>query len=252
MLTITIGTHSLRNAMEKIHKVALSKTTVESIKNVCLMASECELKISATNLEQYASTSIYAEVHTTGGFILTETKEALKALKFFKDDTTVISYCKTSQSATFSCGGKSIAISNLISIDEFPAFPALGNITVDAEYDAGRLQARYKAVSYAASTDSGKPVLMGVHMHKNDIVACDGFRIALNKDESLHIAAPLNVPIAAYKYAADIMKDKIRIQSDRKYVQLSDDTSVVISRLFDGEFINYEKILGRVDKPTKV
>ena len=253
-MRITVNTAEFKNGMEKVFKVVAAKSYVPRMKNILLTADESGLYISASNLEQFAKMRIDAETTAEGSFGFSDTKTLLKAMKFFAAHQTMLEYEPTERtedgkvlragSVIIRCGGKK-ARQTTFEPDEFPSFPELdADILNQFEYSNKKLKERLATVGYAASTDDARPmILQGIYFKRADMVACDGFRLAVNTDESLQIENSFVTPPMAIKYVNEIMDEKLLFETDKKYIRITDkqNGATVVSRLLDGEYMDYSQ-----------
>ena len=255
-MKITVGKNEFKNAMEKIFKFAAKNSLVYILENIFLTASGNELCLSTTNLTQYAKTKINADITADMSFGFSDTKSLLKAMKFFTDDYVTLEYTEGLKDenkkvlipgkVTVLCGSKK-ATQNTLEADFCPEFPVLDDLlNNDMVYNNKKLKERFIAVKYAVSKDEGKRTLLGIYFKDSDMAACNGDILALNKDDKFTVNIPFIVPPAAISHVNDIMGEIILIRTDKKYIQFidgADDGTIIISRLYEGDFINYDKIL---------
>ena len=257
-IRITVNATEFKSAIEKISKVAAIKSYMQPLMNTCLTTDGDSLRISATNLEQYAEAKIGAHTESPAAFIFSDTKTLLKGMRFFTGDTVVLEYtpsktveksngngkqCTVPGEVIVSCGGKTMK-QQTFEASEFPEFPILEKKLLNHfEYCNKKLKERFTAISYAAATTSEKPVLQGICFRESDMVALDDYRIAINKDNNLSVNKPFVVPCAAIKLVNDIMSRQLRMSTDEEYIQFIDELAgiTLTSRLRRGEYLDYSK-----------
>lgn len=92
-----------------------------------------------------------------------------------------------------------------------------------------------------------KPIFQGIHFNNNDMVAIDGFKLAINSNDALNIDTPITVPESALKIAVDVLQGDIKITTDGKYISIKDDNTSVIIRLLGGEYHDYKRSIPTVN-----
>ncbi|MGE4353527.1 MAG: hypothetical protein AB7D36_05535 [Oscillospiraceae bacterium] len=238
-MKFTVNTKDFSEAMNKAFKGVAKKAYAAILENVQIVVHDNVCRVNSANLEQYVSTKIDAYGSDDMAFIFRDTKAVLKALKFFTGD--VIIFDQVGKNAVkMTCGTKKAEL--LISeADLFPDFPEVtGEQFV---YSADKLISRYNAVKYAVSNNDSRPVMMGIHFNNADIVTCDGWRLAMNTDDALTVNKPFTVMDNALKLCSDVLSGNITITANGKHVKFEDSNAVIISRLFDGEYFDYRKVI---------
>jgi DNA polymerase-3 subunit beta len=253
-MKIIINTHEYKAAMEKHAKVLPKKSYVCALHEIFVHVADDHIRLTAANFEQFASTTISASIidadDETRCFGISDTKVLLKGIKFFSSDDTTLEITK--DSVIIVCGGKKIKQSILPGSDciEFPVLDA--EKTNKATYSANALDRRFEAVKYAAKTDDNGGALTGICFNKNDMVAVDGYRLALNRDASLNFSSRFVVPVNALVLAGLMLDNNITIETDEKFIQFSDGSTILISRLLAGDFFNYETVMEPKVEETQI
>ena len=253
-MKITVSTYIFKDAMDKIFKV-IGKSTAPILENVLVRSEGGYIYLSATNLEQYVQIRISADTTADMGFVFSDTKSLLKAMKFFADDFITLEYVERENKSdskiikfgelTISCGGKK-AKQVVIYADEFPSFPELeGELTNDTLYSNAKLKERFNAIKYAVSTDSNRPALCGICFRETDMAANDGHRFSLNTDDGFLVAESFIVPCKAISLVNDILGESLSIKTTKKHIQFNDDENniTIISRLCEGTYADYPRYI---------
>ena len=103
-------------------------------------------------------------------------------MKFFKDGD--IQFETIDNKVKISCSGKK-AEQIIFKSDEFPEFPKV-EAKNSYKYTVDKLKNRFKSVNYAVSKSDSKPIFQGICFKDNRIIACNTFRLAINKDDNLN------------------------------------------------------------------
>ena len=105
---------------------------------------------------------------------------------------------------------------------------------------------------FAVATDDTRPILKGASFETEDndlcVVALDGYRLAKNITQIEGYTSKFKCvfPGRSLKEISNLLDDSediINIYFDRNYTMVEIDDTKIISRLLDGEFINYKQIL---------
>lgn len=260
-LTTTITTNSNNNMkavvlQENLHKALLFvgksaavKTQLPILSHILIETDAGRLKLSSTNLE----TSISFWV---GGSIETQGKVAVPARLFTELINTFV-HDKVFLTAeknvlTLSCGGSEATLSG-IDVAEFPPLPVRPEkrgveITMDV------LKNNLPFVLISASTDESRPLLTGVMFESKDnqtaLIATDGYRLSVKKlpqvkgigEEIIISARTLG---EAYRVMAEEKAGAVDLylSPDKNQVLLVMPQVQIATRLIEGEYPTYEKII---------
>ena len=139
--------------------------------------------------------------------------------------------------------------------DEFPLLPLVHK---EQEYavNAGVLKNMIRQTIFAVSTDEYKAAMTGEQMRIADgalkMAAVDGFRLAIReeamKDEEVREAVEVIVPAKALGELIKILPGDeeavVYVYFTEKHVLFELDQCRIVSRLIEGEFIQYEHFFG--------
>ena len=137
--------------------------------------------------------------------------------------------------------------------DEFPTIKDSEGEGNKLLLDSKLFMNMVRKTSFAASSDTSKPILTGVYIQlKKDsmtMVAIDGFRIAISEEPAVNetetsviISAKILNEIAKIIAENDI-EGNIEVIADQKSaIFLIEDIKIVV-KIFEGQFIDYERIV---------
>lgn len=239
---------NLHQALSAILRTVTTKSDLPVLSNILLETKEGKLFLSATNLEMGIQTSIGGKTEENGSItapakLLGEFVATLPADKihlYLKDGNLVVK------------GPNSQAQFATISASEFPPFPTVGQKTYTLSGESIKQIASH--VAFAASSDEGRPVLTGLLIKQVDkdlqIAATDGFRLSVQKLSGETTSFPdVIIPARVIQEVAKILNDKkaenVSIQPSVNENQLifSIADTQIFSRLLEGEFPNYQRII---------
>lgn len=224
------------------------RSTLPVLDNILLSAEGKKLKVAATNLEIGVIKNLTVEVEVAGE--ITVPAKTLVELISCLGQTKVI---VESQGEILNVeSGKLKAQINGISATEFPAIPLSSNPGVSFPKEVFLTSSQ---ILFASAVDEGRPVLTGVLTDvkdgKLDFVATDGFRLAHRQVALAKTAAQFKslIPKRTFEEVLRIMSEedveevKIATSSDQNQIIFTLGQSVVSSRLIEGRFPAWEKII---------
>lgn len=210
------------------------------------------LKIAATNLEIGVIRSINVEVFEEGN-ITVPAKTLIELISGLGQSKVTIA---TEGENLVLESNKFKASINCISATEFPAIPLS---TKDGVELSKEIVLSSSQILFAAAVDEGRPVLTGVLTDvsggKVDFVATDGFRLAHRRVElqGKEIQFKSLIPRRTFEEVLRIISetevDKIELaaSSDQNQVVFNLGKTLLSSRLIEGQFPSWEKII-----PTEI
>ena len=238
-MKFTVNTNEFKTVMEKVIKATM-KGNIPTLENIHVTISNSICRLHATNLTTTIISSVPTNTTETIDFILDDVKNVCKAMKFFKEYE--IAFNIDENKLTMSCGDKKISQNIKIETEKDNVFPCINEVISDKEYtyNVSDLKKRVNLINYAVAKSDNRPILQGIHFNGIDMVTLDGFRLAVNSNDSLNIDTPITVPETALKIAVDVLQGNIKITTDKKYISISDENTSIIIRLLNGEYHNYK------------
>ncbi len=255
-MKFTCEQQSLVKALNTVTKAVTSRTTIPILKGILLNITDGQLILSASDLEISIEKKIDVNVIEEGSVVV--------MARLFSD---IIRKLPNEEILISDEGNGKILIKT--SFSEFnivglkaDEFPSLGNInTEDVDklvFDKDLLKDMIKKSSFAASTDESKGIIVGVLIeckdHFMNMVALDGFRMAVikenmisEKDQHVIISAKLLNEVSKIISDEEPAGD-IEMFLDQKKTLIKIDSTKVILRLLEGQFIKYRDILPKEKK----
>jgi len=239
----------LLDGLNTVAKAISSRATTPILECVLLTASEKGLKLTANDLELAIETDfIEAEVLEEGSValdakIFNDIARAMpdKHIEISSDDKnlTVIKSGKTE----FKILGM-----NAVEFPELPAVDKVGAYVVASN----EFKNMIRQTVFSVSIDPSKPVLCGqllnIKGEEITIVSVDGFRISLRKSITQSSSGDLKIVIPA-KTMTEVGRilptdndAAIKFYATDKHVLFEIENCIIVSRLLEGEFINYENM----------
>lgn len=233
-----------------VQKAINGKTTLELLKGILLTAKEGTLNLTGYDLEIGIDTHIQAEVVEEGEIVINA--------RLFGDivrklpDTFVEIETDSDNNVYINCLNSRFKIKG----DSAVEYPRLPDVNENDLYNIPQdlLKNMIKQTVFAISQDQTKPILMGELLEIVDgnisLVAIDGYRLAVRASEIDNMGNDTKVIIPG-KTLHDVNgllsaeDDAIQIGFDEKNAIFIINETKIITRLLDGEFIDYKKLLPR-------
>lgn len=251
-MLISILQENLLKALIRTSRIVPAKPQLPIVQNVLLSSDDGRLRITATNLETTESVWVAAKIEKEGGICVSS-----RLLSDFVSSLprSTVRLSVKDGALVLLCEGYRATIPGSAA-EEFP--PVFSHIkTGEVSVHKEDLMVAVSAVSFAAATDDGRPLLTGVKMIQRSgeilFVATDGYRLSVKKTalklkEEVDILVPARALNEVMKVCGEEKGVKEVSFSKPVDAQISftvGDTEIR-TRLIDGEYPNFEKII-----PTK-
>ncbi|MEW6535311.1 MAG: DNA polymerase III subunit beta [Candidatus Auribacterota bacterium] len=248
----------LNEALHILQNVVGTNTTLPILSNILVEVSDKkELTLTATNLEVGIQFKLDVEVKDQGTCTLPGRKlfEMTKEMAGEKIEIEVSSdYIGIIKSgnAVFRLMG--------LSSDEYPRLPRLDKVHT-AKLTASVLRDLLKKTAYAISSDEARYVLNGVYfiVAKGDVVvvATDGRRLAMVKKKTEidpNLDAGIILPAKTVNELMRILHgdSEVEILFSETQVGFKLANMLMISRLIEGKFPNYDQVIPKKTKESVV
>ena len=252
-MKVSILKQDLLPILQAVSRSVGVRSSLPVLANILIQASKNKLKIAATNLEigviKTASAQVLEDGETTiPAKTITETIAGLPDQNI---DLEVKADILQIQS------GKFQASVNGISAQEFPVIPTPSGEAVNFDK---QILLSCTQIMFAAAADGGRPVLTGILIEtkgeKLNFVATDGFRLAfrqislpkgMGSFKSLIPKRTLEevVRIISEDLSGSGEDDKVTISSSQNQNQVIFEvgSTIISSRLIEGQFPDWEKII---------
>ncbi|EQK49595.1 MULTISPECIES: DNA polymerase III subunit beta [Paraclostridium] len=240
----------LAHKISIVQKAINGKTTLELLKGILLTAKEGTLNLTGYDLEIGIDTHIQAEIVEEGEIVINA--------RLFGDiirklpDTFVEIETDSDNNVYINCLNSRFKIKG----DSAVEYPRLPDVNENDLYNIPQdlLKNMIKQTVFAISQDQTKPILMGELLEivggNISLVAIDGYRLAVRSSEIDNMSNNTKVIIPG-KTLHDVNgllsseDDAIQLGFDEKNAIFIINETKIITRLLDGEFIDYKKLLPR-------
>ena len=273
-MKIIFNKSTVMSAVAPLMCAVSGKSVLSTIEGILIEAKTPDICVLTTyDLEKGVRTTIEAKVIEEGKFIINAQKFNQTIRVMSGDEITLTVDDK--MSACISCGKSSHKMSALPG-DDFPALPEL---TSDRSFITNQavLKKMISQVSFAMAVNDQRAVLNGCFFKISDdslmAVSCDGFKSAkCKKDAELenkntngnaHLDYSFIVPVKTVNELNKLISDDdealTQIYVTRKHIVFLIGELTFFSRLIDGNYIDYDRIMIKnhklnivVDKQTLV
>ena len=239
----------LANKIGIAQKAINGKTTLDLLKGILLSAKNDQLKLTGYDLEIGIETYTQAEVIQEGEIVVNA--------RLFGDiirklpDSFVEIETDSENNVYINCLNSRFKIKG----DSASEYPRLPDVNKDDLYNIPQdlLKNMIKQTVFAISQDQTKPILMGELLEIIDgnisLVAIDGYRLAVRSATVDNVSnnAKVIIPGKALTDVNSLLSTEEDIQlgfDDKNAIFIIEDTKI-ITRLLEGDFIDYKKLLPR-------
>jgi DNA polymerase-3 subunit beta len=247
-MRIKIEKELLQEAIQSIVGVVSTKNTLPILSNILIEAEKDTLKLTTTDLDIGMSKQIQANVIEDGG-ITAPAKRMVDIIKELPNKTIEI-YTKKNNTIFIECEGVAFKILG-VPKEEFPKLPAFTekeNLVIEQP----ALKKMLSMTVFAMSRDETRYVLNGICfiINKDHIkmVATDGRRLAIISQANktgLKAEKKIIIPAKTTQELLRSLKDagETKIVFSKNQAMFQIDNLIIISRLIEGEFPNYEQAI---------
>ncbi len=240
----------LKTAVAIVAHGTSAKSLNPILEGIKIVADNDTVTFFATDLEIYLRKTIRADVKQEGAAVLPGklfgeyiAKVTGNQITFTSGDTTAVIEHGEGNDGKFSC----------LPVTEYPDLINLSTKPTFALKGADLKEIITKALPFAA-LDNARPVLRGALLEINadsntlTAVALDGFRLAKIEKPLIRPTgnSKIIVPLRALEEMRRMLtddKEEINLIVENKFVQIAVGSTVLASRLIDGDFVNYKQII---------
>lgn len=245
----------LISAIQTVEGAVATKTTLPILSNVLIEGHKNNIQFNATDLDIGIIYKADAEI-IDEGTITVPAKRFADIIKELPNEEVTVTVRKN-YNMIIDCSTCSFRLIGLPK-EEFPAIPKFNN-KEGIVVEQATLRKLLKKVSFAMSKDETRYVLNGtLFMFKNKtlrVVATDGRRLAMaeSKLENDIDKKDAIIPVKTISELAKLLKDEgtVRIIFLDNQVAFELEGTMIISRLIEGEFPNYEQVIPK-EKQDKI
>jgi len=198
--------------------------------------------LTAYNLETALTAKL--DVNTEDSFIIPP--KAIDIIQSITDDWVELAYDKSFLTIKF---GKSKSKYTTVDVAEYPELPKYTEDGNTTEINALSVVEGTKKCMYAIATSEALPIHTGLLFNaengKLDMVACDGYRLSTTSFDyanEFKFVVPRKTLTLIQSFNIDD-EDMISITRTSKHIIFKLNEYCIISRLLDGDFLNYKQAI---------
>ncbi len=259
-MKISCAQTDLSSALSLVNRAVSSNTTLPVLNNILFKAEGRRVFLSATNLEIAISASFEANVENEG--TLTVPAKMISSYVVLLNDKDVHLSVSSGNTLVVQSKGSNTKIKG-ISSEEFPLLPKLEKPELIKLPSAAVLSA-LEQVAFAASTNISRPVLTGVLWqvsgNRLKLAATDSYRLGErtvelqgNSEKELSFIVPSKTVQELMKILGSFAQTpEFEVSVGKGQILFKVDGVELMSRLIEGSFPDYEKILPKESKTKAI
>ncbi len=251
-LHLVVEKNTLLTALAHCQGVVERRNTVPILAHVLLEAQGSTLKITATDLEMAFIETLPAHVTAPGSTTVSAQRLFEVVRKLPEGSEIELKTTEDGASLQLRSARSNYSFSCLPVID-FPPM-ATENLPCTFKIHAGELSRLIDKTRFSMATEETRYYLNGIYFHKSPdgflrAVATDGLRLAQAQVELPPEASSMPQVIISRKTIHEIRKlidevaEEVTVSLSENKIQFSVGTSFLISRLIEGKFPEYEKVI---------
>lgn len=238
---------TLLESINIVQKAVPSKTTLPILEGILFDAKNGKLKLTATDLEIGIETISNVDVIEPGKVVLSsrmfgEIVRKLPDADIEIETTERSLVCIKSEGSNF----KIVTLP----FDEYPELPTVKKET-GISLKQNVLKEMIRKTIFAVSSDEVRPILTGVLFDASGnnltMVALDGFRMAVKQNEIINDndfrAVIPGKTLSEIGKILNESEEDVNVYFSKNHIQVQIEDTIVVSRLLEGEFINYKQII---------
>jgi DNA polymerase-3 subunit beta len=252
---ITCSSADLLAQLQTVSRVASTRSAVQALSGVQLVAQEGGVELRATDMEVGLRVPLAAEVVRPGSAVL-PARLTLDVIRALPAAEVSLELRPTDQDVEIKSGSATFHIRTLRA-EDFPPLPEPGGDAV-VEVPAGAFVETIGRVARSASRDETRPILTGILVSASGrdlrMVATDSYRLSVKEtplEAELNGSFEANVPARALQELARLVQGApggedgaaLTVGVRANQIVFESGGAVLSSRLIDGQFPNFRQLL---------
>ncbi|MBE6750192.1 MAG: DNA polymerase III subunit beta [Ruminococcaceae bacterium] len=238
----------LLDAVNHLQRTVGAKTSMPVLEGILFSAEQGKLTLISYNLEMGIKTEIYAKCKEAGDIVINARLlgDILRRMNGVQVEISAddrLNCNIKSGEATFDIMG--------MSATDFPEMPSVADSN-SFKVNSSLLAETVKGTIFATAQNEGaKPILTGINFSLSggfmQLVAIDGYRLAIRK-EKVNVEKEINFTVSgkAIGEAVKLINEEaedVEINVSERLINFKINGYSFISRLLEGDFVNYKKTL---------
>lgn len=236
---------NLSRALNHVARIATTRNTLPILANVLIKTVDNRVCVAATNLNIAITNYIGSKVSESGSI----TVPARLMQDFISSLPGGVVDIRLEDTKLHITTEHHKSVINGILADDYPVMPQIKE-GKNWKMSSKELKAALSQVVGAASNDDARPVLTGVNFYSLDgqlyAVATDSYRLAEKKLMPIKEDINIIVPASAVQDLLRILddsEDEVSVTSDSQQVLFQKGDVELVTRLIDGKFPEYRKLI---------
>ena len=235
-------------ALNSVVKGVASKTTMPILEGILIQTNDNEIKLTTYDLEIGIEYIMDCEIKEQGSTVVNAImfSEIIRKLP----DTEIYISLNDKNLLEIECEGSLYKLATM-NPEEFPELPKI-EIENSIEVDQNVLKNMIRKTIFAVSSEENRPIFTGclfeIENNKLNLVAVDGFRLALR---SIYLNKQTNnfsavIPGKTLNEVNKIISDSfepVTIGVSKNQALFEMDNCKIVTRILDGEFLNYKNVI---------
>ena len=253
-MKLTIERAELLRALNHVQSVVERRNTIPILANVLLSAKDGMLSLNATDMDISIAERVKADIASPGS--ITAPAHTLYDIVRKLPDGAQVNLDATGESdRLILSSNRSRFTLQTLPTEDFPVLSG-GDLPHSFDIDAGALRTLVDRTRFAISTEETRYYLNGIYLHgvlegesKLRAVATDGHRLARIEMDLPEGAAGIPGVIVPRKTVAELRKlieetdGSVTVSLSETKIRFEFDEAVLISKLIDGTFPDYERVI---------
>ena len=255
-MKFTCNTKELSAACNNVMRAVSTKVSIPTIEGILMECGSDTLSLTGYDFEFGINTILSADV-TEPGDIVINAKVFCDIIRKLADEDVTIETKGTSVSIV--SGASQYSLTG-IDAEDYPELPSVNN-GKRIELNQQLLNSMIMQTLFAvADTDGSKPVYTGLKFEISEnnftMIGVDGYRLAIRKEqvnyngEDIDFIVPKKTIRELIKLMQPESENNLVISVGKRHIVFEVENYSIISRLLDGEFIDYHTALPKVITTT--
>jgi len=239
---------NILKAINSVVKGVASKTTMPILEGILIQTNDNDIKLTTYDLEIGIEYIMECDVKEQGSTVVNAImfSEIIRKLP----DTEISISVNENNLLEIECEGSLYKLATM-NPEEFPELPKI-EVENSIEIEQNNLKNMIRKTIFAVSSEESRPIFTGclfeVRENKLNIVAVDGFRLALrstileNQKNYFSAVIPGKTLNEVNKILLDSF-DTVKIGIAKNQALFEMDNCKIVTRLLDGDFLNYKSVI---------
>lgn len=247
-MKFTCDQNKFLEVIQTVQKGTSGKTTMPVLEGILIKSQDGLLKLIATDLELGIESTMEANIYEEGSVVIPSKilTEIVRKLPSAEMEVVIDS----NYSVRIKCLNSEVTLQGFAP-DEFPELPEVEKNRV-IEINQMHLADMIRQTVFAVAVDEARPILTGALLEVSGntvtMVCLDGYRLALRVGltEADYEAAKVIIPGKSLSEISKIIgseDENVGIAISDRHVLFDLGHTRIISRVLEGEFINYRQII---------